>query len=65
MDPKQMLKLMVEFNQTMFDNFSQASKLFQSQFGQRIANFATGQANWMPSETFRATENWDKSFMEE
>ncbi len=61
---KQMLKQMVEFNQIMFDNFSQALKLFPCQFGQQIANFDFDQANWLPSEAFKATENWDKSFLQ-
>jgi hypothetical protein len=59
MDQKQMFKQLAEFNQTMFNDFSQALTLFQNQF-ERSANFADSQ-----SETRKALENWDRSFMEE
>ncbi len=63
MDQNQMFKQAVEINQTMFNNFSQALILLQGQF-ERIANSAIYQADWLTDEGNKATENWDKSFME-
>jgi hypothetical protein len=61
MDQKQMFKQMVEFNQTIFNNFFQALALFQGQF-ERIANSAIDQADWLPAESRRVIEDWDNSF---
>ncbi|BBO84847.1 hypothetical protein DSCO28_54130 [Desulfosarcina ovata subsp. sediminis] len=61
MDQKQMFKHMVDFNQVVFYNFFQALTLFQSQI-ERIANSAIDQADWIPDESLKAIELWDKSF---
>ncbi len=58
MDQKQMFNQLVEFNQTMLNDFSQTLTLFQNPF-EGSANTADDQA-----ETRKALENWDKSFME-
>ena len=47
MGQRQMFKQMVEFNQTVFNNFFQVLVFFQGQF-ERIANSASDQENWCP-----------------
>ena len=59
MEQKQMFKQLVEFNQTMFNEFSQALTSFQSRF-EGIDNFTANQ-----DETRKALQKWDNSFMEE
>jgi hypothetical protein len=57
MDQKQILKQMIEFNQTTFINTFQAMMLLQDQF-ERVAQTAIDQANWLPAEGRKAIENW-------
>ena len=61
MDQKQMFRQMIEFNQTVFNNFFQALALFQSQF-ERVANATIDQADWLPAESRKVIETWDQSF---
>lgn len=61
MDQKQILKQMVEFNQTTFNNTFQAVVLLQDQF-ERVAQTALDQANWLPAEGRKAVENWVESY---
>jgi hypothetical protein len=57
MDQKQILKQMITFNQTVFNNTFQAMVLLQDQFEQ-IAQTAVKQADWLPAEGRKAMENW-------
>ncbi|MGD9367598.1 MAG: hypothetical protein PVH87_18000 [Desulfobacteraceae bacterium] len=61
MDHKQLLKQMIEFNQTTFNNSFQALALLQDQF-ERIANTAIDQASWLPAEGRKAIENWAEAY---
>lgn len=61
MDQKQIFKQMLEFNKTVFNNFFHALALFQGQF-ERIANATIDQTDWMPDESRKVIEDWDKSF---
>ena len=55
MEQKQMLKKMVEFNQTAFDNTFNAMTLLQDQF-KHVAKTVLEQANWLPAEGRKAIE---------
>jgi gamma-glutamyl:cysteine ligase YbdK (ATP-grasp superfamily) len=61
MDQKQILKQMIEFNQTTFNNTFQAMMLLQEQF-ERVAQTAIDQANWLPAEGRKAIENWVEAY---
>ncbi|MGD9368867.1 MAG: hypothetical protein PVH87_24400 [Desulfobacteraceae bacterium] len=61
MDQKQLVKKMIEFNQSTFNNSFQALALLQDQF-ERIANTAIDQASWMPAEGRKAIENWVEAY---
>jgi gamma-glutamyl:cysteine ligase YbdK (ATP-grasp superfamily) len=61
MDQKQILKQMIEFNQTTFNNTFQAMALLQEQF-ERVAQTAIDQANWLPAEGRKAIENWVEAY---
>lgn len=61
MDQKQILKQMIEFNQTTFNNTFQAMMLLQEQF-ERVAQTAIDQANWLPADGRKAIENWVEAY---
>jgi hypothetical protein len=61
MDQKQILKQMIEFNQTTFNNTFQAMMLLQDQF-ERVAQTAIDQANWLPADGRKAIENWVEAY---
>jgi hypothetical protein len=61
MDQKQMLKQMIELNQTTFNNTFNALALMQDQF-ERVAQTAITQATWLPAEGKKAIENWVDAF---
>lgn len=61
MDQKEMLKQMVAFNQTNFNNAYSALVLLQEQFEQ-VAKTVLDQANWLPAEGRNAIENYVESF---
>jgi hypothetical protein len=61
MDQKEMLKQMVTFNQTTFNNTFSALTLLQEQFEQ-VAKTVLEQANWLPAEGRHAIENYVESF---
>jgi len=60
MDQKQILKQMVEFNQTAFNNAFNAMTLLQDQF-ENVAKTALEQAK-LPAEGRRAIENWTETY---
>ena len=61
MEQKQMLKQMVEFNQTTFNNTFNAMTSLQDQF-ERVAKTALEQATWLPAEGRKAIENGTKTY---
>ncbi len=60
MDPKQMLKQMVEFNQAAFNNAFNAMTLLQDQF-EGTAKTVLDQAN-VPAEERQAIENFTETY---
>ncbi|MCP4744648.1 MAG: hypothetical protein GY874_00675 [Desulfobacteraceae bacterium] len=61
MDQKILLKQMLDFNQTSFNNTFNAMTLVQDQF-ENIAKTVLEQANWLPAEGRKAIENWVETF---
>ena len=61
MDQKEMLKQMIMFNQTTFNNAFGAMASLQEQFEQ-VAKTVLDQAGWLPAEGRNAIENWVESF---
>lgn len=57
MDQKQIIKQMVEFNQSAFDNAFDAIVTIQDQTEQ-IAEKMMDQADWMPEEGRKVIDNW-------
>jgi hypothetical protein len=57
MDQKKIIKQMVEFNQSAFDNAFDAIVSIQDQTGQ-IADKMMDQADWLPEEGRKAIDNW-------
>ncbi len=60
MDQKQILKQMVEFNQSAFNNAFNAMTLLQGQ-AEQVANTVLEQAN-VPAEGRQAIENWTETY---
>jgi len=61
MDQKQMLKQMLEYNQTTFNNAYNTMTLLQDQF-QRVAKTALEQATWLPAEGRQAIEKGTETY---
>ena len=61
MDQKQMLKQMVAFNQTVFNNTFNAMTSLQDQF-ERVAKTGLEQATWIPAEGRKAIENGTETY---
>ncbi len=61
MEQKQMLKQMLEFNQTAFNNAFNAMTALQGQFEQ-VAKTVLEQANQLPAEARQAIENWTETY---
>jgi hypothetical protein len=57
MDNKQMLKQMVQFNKTAFDNGFSAMKIAQEQ-GEKMLTAFLEQASWLPEEGIKAVNDW-------
>lgn len=57
MDQKHMLKQMVEFNQTAFDNSFKAMVMMQNQM-ETVTNSFMEKANWIPPESRKAMDTW-------
>ena len=57
MDNKQMLKQMVQFNKTAFDNGFSAMKIAQEQ-GEKMLTAFLEQASWLPEEGRKAVSDW-------
>ncbi len=61
MDQKQLIKQIIEFNQTTFNNVFNAIVLLQDQF-ERAANTTLDQIAGLPAENRQAIENWADVF---
>ena len=61
MDQKQMVKQMIEFNQTTFNNVYDSVVLIQDQF-ENVAMKALDQSDWMPDEGRKTIQSWAKVF---
>ena len=61
MDQKQMLKQMVAFNQTAFNNAFNAMTTLQDQF-ENVAKTMLEQATWLPAEGRKAIENGTETY---
>jgi polyhydroxyalkanoate synthesis regulator phasin len=57
MDQKKIIKQMVEFNQSAFDNAFDAIVTIQDQTEQ-IADKMMDQADWLPEEGRKVIDNW-------
>jgi len=57
MDNKQILKQMIQFNKTSFDNGFSAMKIAQEQGEKMLAAFLE-QAAWLPEEGRKAIKDW-------
>lgn len=57
MDQKQIIKQMVEFNQSAFDNAFDAIVTIQNQTEQ-VAGKMMDQADWLPEEGRKVIDNW-------
>jgi hypothetical protein len=63
MNQKQLLKQMIDFNQTTFNNAFKAMVLLQDQF-ENAGNTALDQIPDLPAEGRKAIENWAEAFKE-
>ena len=61
MDQKQMLKQMLEFNQTAFNNAFNTMTLLRGQF-ERVAKTMLEQATWLPAEGRKAVDNFTETY---
>jgi uncharacterized protein Yka (UPF0111/DUF47 family) len=61
MEQKQMLKQMIEFNQTTFNNAFNSMTLLQDQL-ERVAKTVLEQATWLPAEGRKAIENGTETY---
>ena len=61
MDQKEMLKPMIEFNKTAFNNAFDAVALVQNQF-EKAAYAALDQTSWLPAEGRKVIETWTEVF---
>jgi len=57
MEPHKMIKQMVEFQKTTFDNSFSALAMLQDQTEKVVESFV-GQATWLPKEGRDAIDNW-------
>lgn len=61
MDQKQLLKQMIDFNQTAFNNTFNAMVMLQQQ-SEQVAGTLLEQAAWLPEEGKKAINEWIKSY---
>ncbi len=61
MDQKAMLKQMVEFNKTTFDNSFKTMVMLQEQT-ETMVNTLLGQATWLPEEGKKVIKDWVKAY---
>ena len=61
MDQKQILKQMIEFNKTTFENSFSALVMLQEQT-EKMVNTFIKQAPWLPEDGKKVLENWVKAY---
>lgn len=61
MDPKKMLKQMVEFNKSAFENSFKGIALLQEQ-AEQMAKTMRDQATWLPDEGKKAIDGWAAAY---
>ena len=61
MNQKQILKQMIDFNRTTFNNTFNTGTLIQDQI-ERMANTVLDQATWIPAEGRDAIDNWVEAY---
>jgi hypothetical protein len=61
MDQKQILKQMIDFNKTSFDNSFSAMVMIQDQT-EKMVNSLLDQATWIPAEGKNAINEWVGSY---
>ena len=61
MDQKQILKQMIEFNKTTFDNSFSALVMLQEQT-EKMVNTFIQQAPWLPEDGKKVLDNWVKAY---
>jgi len=57
MEQKQIVKQMIDFSQTTFNNAFNANTLLQDQF-ERVTNTVLDQATWIPPEGRKLIDSW-------
>ena len=62
MDPKQIAKLMIQFNNTAFDNTFYAMNDLQEQTEEMVNMFLEQQSPWMPAEGKKAVADWINAY---
>ena len=61
MDQKQILKQMIEFNKTTFDNSFNAMVMVQEQTERMVSTFLV-QSTWLPDEGKKVISDWVKAY---
>jgi len=61
MDQNQILKQMIDFNKTAFDNTFNAMTMVHGQSEKMVGTFLQ-QATWLPEEGRKAIENWMQTY---
>ena len=61
MDQKEILKQMVAFNKTAFDNSFKTMVMLQEQ-NEAMVNTFLGQATWLPEEGKKVIDDWVKTY---
>jgi hypothetical protein len=61
MDQKELLKKMIEFNKTSFDNGFSAMVMIQDQT-EKMVTTTLDQATWLPAEGKKAINEWVDSY---
>jgi gas vesicle protein len=61
MDQKELLKKMIEFNKTSFDNSFSAMVMIQDQT-EKMVDTLLDQATWIPAEGKKAISEWVDSY---
>jgi hypothetical protein len=58
MDQKKVLKQMIDFNKTAFDNTFSAMVMLQEQAERSMADTVMDQATWLPEEGKKVIRDW-------
>lgn len=61
MEQKELLKQMIEFNKTTFDNAFNTIVMMQNQTEQMVSSFMS-QSSWLPEEGKKALNEWVNAY---